>query len=241
MKKIITLLMSIVMILSMTSCKKEEVVDNTPSDYTYDADPDYEPGKWITDNVSLKFYFIYSESKDNDLITVKVKGDKASIITVKDSGEQLNETYYIQDGEDVYAYNIIEVDGKKRAFEKIYKDTTFKKLIPRLYITTHTVDLRRISNPLKTMTFVEETKIADRVALKYLFDGDYYRRELYIDKESGMILKEYSEDVYDGVVTQTQTNVVVTELAYGSVSDDEVSVDLSKYEISDLDDLNIVF
>ncbi len=260
MKKIFAILLSLVTVLSLVSCdtqkllsELENLVSNelanietsAPEDtddiseatesnvVQGDKENDYDPSAWVTDNLSISFYYLYQEgSETSELNTLKVCGNRAVMFTQKGGEEPLPGTYYEETDNGLVQTTLLHFGESKTAYQsKPLADKSFKTSFPYIMLVAGTFGCRVDSNPLKGLEKAGEEMYIGRLCDVYEKSSAFSKQTMHVDRETGIILKNESTTIIDGE-TSTLYSVLVTELVYGKTTEEEVTVDLSSYKMA---------
>jgi len=195
---------------------------------------DYDESAWLEENTSISFYFMYQDgAEDNELLTLKVRDDKAVLYSKKGEGEEQPITIYEETDEGIVVTQLLYVGDKKGAFQNLPKTKvhSLMEYLPKTGNVLATFGARGDKDSYRNKEIAREEKYIGRkcdVIENITLAGT---STTYLDKETGIILK--SETILKSGDTESRVvQALVTELEYGNVTKDDVTVDLSDYELT---------
>ena len=209
----------------------EETPEPSPSPEA--EEPAYQPGQWLTDNVSVSFYMNYVAGGENTLNTLNVYGDKALLTATKEGSDAPpSRTLYQQTDAGVSTYSLMEFGESKSAILLENEGKTLLEFLPTVFIVAGTIEERALNEKLlNSLTRSGEDTVAGRPCAKYGSTPSVVTQTLWVDDEFGMILKSQIATTRGGETTVV-SKTLVTELKYEALTEADVTVDLSGYEIS---------
>ena len=215
--------------------KKEEKEDKKENKSESGEKPaEYDPTAWLEDNTSISFYFMYQDgAEDNELLTLKVLEDKAVLYSKKGEGEEQPITIYEETDEGIVVTQLLYVGDKKGAFQNLPKTEvhSLMEYLPKTGNVMATFGARGDKDAYRNKEITREEKYIGRkcdVIENFTLAGT---STTHLDQETGIILK--SEAILKSGDTESRVvQALVTELEYGKVTKDDVTVDLSDYELT---------
>ena len=192
----------------------------------------YQPGAWITDNVSVSFYMNYAEGGENTLNTLRVYGDKAMLIAQEEGSEEPPaRTVYQQTDTGVNTYSLLEFGEDKSAILIESEGKTLADFLPGVFIIAGTIEARLMyeKNWKNTVADGADT-VAGRPCTIYRYGSAPAQQSFWVDDETGIILREEIATTLSGGTT-VAVKTLVAEIKYDALTEADVTVDLSEYEI----------
>ncbi len=260
MKKLIAILLAFTMLFSLTACNLGEIFSalselaealptEAPEDDITDGpgedDPaqsgegttasadEYDPSAWVGSNVSISFYFMYDENSDsNELLTLKILGDKAVMYSQKGSEEAKPTTIYEATAEGLVQTSLLYYGDSKIGYQSLpIADEDLRSALPYVMLVAGTFGMRVDSKPLKGLDKTGKETYIGRDCDVYTKDTAMSKHEIYVDRETGIILLNKSAIISNGETTVIYT-CHVTEFVYDSVTEADVSIDLGGFNMT---------
>lgn len=245
--KLCALILIFVMLFAFASCEDKTDTENT-SDYSYISQDDLtnegesdaengasegENGSFVIDtswqkNYSAEYkYFDAAASKETVTIN-EIKGENSFSASYPDSG---NFIYYTEDGENIDCYTVIP--GEKQYVHSVIKNQRIDSISSTMMkLTSVSEELPKLTNVL----YMNDEIVSGRSCKKYIqrayAEGEVTETVyIWIDSEYGFALK--CED-YDAE-NELKTYWEITSLSVGTVQDEDIGIDISKYTFTEGD------
>ncbi len=255
MKKILSVILVILLSLSLISCFEDdkpaageeetdisndiskteaEETDKRDVEITEEKKPgEYDPSAWVKDNLSVSFYLYYTEGSDsNELITLKVCDGTAVMFSKKGDAEERPTSLYQETDSGLVHTSLMNIGGSKIAYRSLPEaDKNFENALPQIMYIAGSFGRRIDSNPIKGYEYKGTDTYIGRKCEVYENTSYVGKTTFLIDSETGIILKAASEYSANGENLST-VSILVTELEYGKVSQEDVAVNLDEYKMT---------
>lgn len=253
MKKILALLLSLIFIFSLAACgdkpsgneenlsQEEQQVEKQPEKKQEEKKEDknkpkeYNPTAWIKDNTSISFYLLYSEQKPevNQLLTFKILDGKAVLYSKKGEDEEKPITIYEETDEGIVVTQLLYVGDAKAAMVNLPKAEhhDLKEYLPNTGNVMAVFGARAEKDNYKNREITGSAEYLGRKCDVFEKNSGVVVQTAYLDKETGIIMKnETVTKTNDKEVRQISS--YVTEFEYGTVTEDDVNIDISDFKIT---------
>ncbi len=259
MKKILLFLLVIAMVLPLSACNMEDLAGKlsdfaetletedensedtvsetekpeSPQTSATEFDDEYDPSAWIKDNLSISFYFAYFEDSDsNELVTLKVCDGKGAMFSKIGEGDTRPTNVYEETEDGLVQIMLMEMGESKIAYQSLpVADRNFETTFPNVMLIAGTFGCRIDSDPLRGLEEAGTENYIGRKCRVYENVTPASKSTVLIDEETGIVLKSIVETNVSGEST-TYYSILVTEFEYGKVSESDVAIDLSAYEMT---------
>ncbi|WP_148509898.1 hypothetical protein [Hungatella hathewayi] len=191
---------------------------------------EYDPACWITDNVSISFYIQYVEgSERNTLYTIRVLGDKALMIS-ETPGQEPAMTLYEQTDSGVAAHSLLTMGDSKLDAVTEHEGETFETALPTILLIGGSFG-SRIDKDEVSGAYQGKDTIAGRSCYRYSSGNQATNQSIWVDEELGIIMRSDMVTTMNGE-SRTTVFTVVTEVKYDALTEADVAVDLTQYEVA---------
>ena len=252
MKKILALLLSLIFIFSLAACgdrpsdknenkEEQQVEQKQPEKKQEEKKEDknkpkeYDPTAWIKDNTSISFYLLYVEQKPetNELLTFKILDDKAVLYSKKGDEEEKPITMYEETDEGIVVTQLLHIYGQKGAIVGLPKTDyhTLEEFLPKVGSVAGIFGARAETDVYKNREITGTAKYLGRKCDVFEKNSGVVVQTTYLDKETGIIMKNETVTTMNGKEAR-QISSYVTEFEYGTVTEDDVNIDLSEYKVT---------
>ena len=256
MKKILALLLSVIFIFSLAACgdkpsgneenqnQEEQQIEHKSGEDEKKSEEkkedknkpkEYDPTAWIKDNTSISFYLLYVEEKPetNELMTFKILGDKAVLYSKKGDEEEKPITIYEETDEGIVLTQLLHIYDQKAAIVGLPKTDyhELKEFLPKVGSVAGIFGARAERDIYKNREITGSAEYLGRKCDVFEKNSGVVVQTAYLDKETGIIMKnETVTKTNDKEVRQISS--YVTEFEYGTVTEDDVTIDLSEYKVT---------
>ena len=255
MKKILALLLSLIFIFSLAACgdrpsgknenkeeqqieqqaeKKEEKKQEEKKE-DKNKPKEYDPTAWIKNNTSISFYLLYSEQKPevNQLLTFKILDGKAVLYSKKGEDEEQPITIYEETDEGIVTTQLLHMYGSHGAIVGLPKTDyhDLKEYLPKTGNVMATFGARADKDNYKNREITGSAEYLGRKCDLIEKDSGVSKQSVYLDKETGIIMKIETVTKINDTETRNISSYV-TAFEYGTVTEDDVSIDLSEYKVT---------
>ena len=196
---------------------------------------EYAPTAWIKDNTSISFYLLYNENNPdvNQLLTFKILDGKAVLYSKKGDGEEQPITIYEETDEGIVVTQLLHIYDSHAAIvnEPNAEHHDLAKYLPQTGNVMATFGARAEKDSYKDKEITGTAEYLGRKCNVIEKDSGVTVQTTYLDKETGIILK--NESVTG--INDTESRYIscyVTAFEYGTVTEDDVTVDLSDYKVT---------
>lgn len=190
----------------------------------------YDPACWITDNVSISFYIQYVEgSEHNTLYTIRVLDDKALMIS-ETPGQEPAMTLYEQTDTGVTAHSLLSIGDSKLDAVTEHEGETFETALPTIMLIGGSFG-SRIDKDEVSGAYQGKDTIAGRSCYLYSSGNQATNQSIWVDEELGIIMRSDMVTITNGE-TLTTVFTEVTEVKYDALTEADVAVDLTQYEVA---------
>ena len=254
MKKILALLLSLIFIFSLAACgdkpsgneenpnqEEQQVEQKQPEKKQEEKKEDknkpkeYNPTAWIKDNTSISFYLLYNEQKPevNQLLTFKILDGKAVLYSKKGDEEELPITIYEETDEGIVTTQLLHIYGQKGASVGLPKTDyhDLKEYLPKTGNVMATFGARAEKDNYKNREITGSAEYLGRKCDLLEKDSGVSAQTVYLDKETGIIMKIETITKINDTETRNISSYV-TACEYGTVTEDDVNIDLSEYKVT---------
>ena len=196
---------------------------------------EYAPTAWIKDNTSISFYLLYNENNPdvNQLLTFKILDGKAVLYSKKGDGEEQPITIYEETDEGIVVTQLLHIYDSHAAIvnEPNAEHHDLAKYLPQTGNVMATFGARAEKDSYKDKEITGTTEYLGRKCDVIEKDSGVTVQTTYLDKETGIILK--SESVTGINDTESRhISCYVTAFEYGTVTEEDVTVDFSNYKVT---------
>jgi len=257
MKKILALLLSLIFIFSLSACgdkpsgneenqnqeeqqqieQKSGEDEKKPEEKKEDKNKpkEYNPTAWIKDNTSISFYLLYNEQKPevNQLLTFKILDDKAVLYSKKGEDEEQPITIYEETDEGIVITQLLYVGDAKAAMVNLPKADhhDLKEYIPKTGNVMAVFGARAEKDNYKNREITGSAEYLGRKCDLLEKNSGVSTQTVYLDKETGIIMKIETVTKMNDKETRNISSYV-TGFEYGTVTEDDVNIDLSDFKIT---------
>ena len=196
---------------------------------------EYDPTAWIKDNTSISFYLLYNENNPdvNQLLTFKILDGKAVLYSKKGEEEEMPITIYEETDEGIVVTQLLHIYDSHAAIvnEPKADHHDLAKYLPQTGNVMATFGARAEKDSYKDKEITGSAEYIGRKCDVIEKNSGVTVQTTYLDKETGIILK--SESVTKINDTESRhISCYVTAFEYGTVTDEDVTVDFSGYKVT---------
>ena len=261
MKKLLAILLGVIMVFSLSSCfedtekpsgnedinnqiEQEENKEENKTENKDDGKPaEYDPTAWIKDNTSISFYLLYNENNPdvNQLLTFKILDGKAVLYSKKGDGEEQPITIYEETDEGIVVTQLLHIYDSHAAMvdEPNADHHDLTEYLPKTGNVMATFGARAEKDSYKDKDITGSAEYLGRKCDVIEKNSGVTVQTTYLDKETGIILKNESVTK----INDTESRYIscyVTAFEYGTVTEEDVTVDFSDYKVSFIGEENSV-
>ena len=204
---------------------------------------EYDPTAWIKDNTSISFYLLYNENNPdvNQLLTFKILDGKAVLYSKKGDGEEQPITIYEETDEGIVVTQLLHIYDSHAAMvdEPNADHHDLTEYLPKTGNVMATFGARAEKDSYKDKEITGSAEYIGRKCDVIEKNSGVTVQTTYLDKETGIILKNESVTK----INDTESRYIscyVTAFEYGTVTEEDVTVDFSDYKVSFIGEENSV-